>query len=492
MMLCKPQPIPIRERQDCLKLATSTRIYSLARSCITSRSPRLLAREMDQYYRNENLRCDTNSINKSSTSSSSSYRRSLGSAYSESVSSNTSILECSTTGSDKIISERIEAEVDRISTEIANCSFMNDGLRLQHWNSSFDDLAASKQDPTFPMPHIQDMSLALTDPHVLGDPIFMSSVGFEVGPGGLQIGQCSYLNLSTNDCCSMRITGPTRPSDRPRFQLIVTTTVMDVKTTDRHWKLCSIYDITEAINKMATARLTDFLDTQSKPAQADNKLDVSLKYLEGSKSPDEPFDWNAFIEDDLTPLNTQSAAKPSREESRPATTSLDPPADITRFLQSVSLMRSRAKKFFILTPRPLEHRKRTLSQVFRRKKSIWAIEIANLSVSFISSELLQETEVLDRLASHLRRCTAESVTKCFDDGEGFEWRATLRPGIETAINCFPVDNGRVAMAREVCLPTLSPSVRVHCDASRSRESGAAKEPSSYTPIAESVTGSRAV
>ncbi|KAK7529496.1 uncharacterized protein J3D65DRAFT_672449 [Phyllosticta citribraziliensis] len=449
MLLYKSQPIPIRERQDCLKLPTSTKIYSLARSCITSKSPSGLVREPCKHPRSPSLgRGDHNSTDDSSTISSTS-RTSLDSAYYGPLSSNTSIAECPISGSDKIITQRIEAEVDRISTDIAQCNFMEDGLRQQHWNASLDNLAATEQDATLPMPHVQDISLALTDSHVLGDPIFMSSAGFEVGPAGLQIGHCSYLNLPAGECCSMRIIGPTCVEDRPRFQLVMTTTVMDVRTTNRHWKLCLIYDVTEAINELATARLTGSLEMQFKSAQGYNQLDVAVECLGETRSPDEPFDWNAFIEDDLTAQDVQSPASRSGKEAQIAPESLDVPADIARFIQSASLMRSRAKKFFILTPRPLEHRKRSLAQVFRRKKSIWAIEIANLSVSFVSSELLQETEVLDRLASHLRRCTAESVIKCFDDGEGFEWRATLRPGIETAINCFPIDNGRVAMAREV-------------------------------------------
>lgn len=430
MLLQKPQPISIRQSTP----VTSTTLYSPGR-CVSSTSSPVLVNEPWNQTRTASLRrTETRSSDHSSVDSPT--RTSWDSGFSDGASSNTSINELSA-GLDKNIAQRIEAEVDRISMEIAQSNHLHDGLQSQQAASP----AANEADYALPVPHVQDVSLALTDPSVLGDPIFMSTAGFEVGPAGLRIGHCSYLNLPAGDDCTLRIIGPDCAGSRPRFQLIISTTILDMRTTDKSWKLSSIHDVTEIINEMATDRLSYDLNIQSTSTRG-NGQDVAPKHLKKMKSWDEPFDWNKFTED-------ESATHDQQPEGPSSPDSLNTPDDITSFIQSANLLKSQTKKFFILTPRQLEHRKRNIIEVFRRKKSIWAVEIASLVVSFVSNDLLHEPHVVDRLSNHLRRCTADSVTKCFGGSEGFEWRATLRAGTETVINCFPIDNDRDGMAREV-------------------------------------------
>lgn len=156
-------------------------------------------------------------------------------------------------------------------------------------------------------------SLCLCDPKINGYPIQMRSKFFTLGPRGLRVGACEFLNLpnADSDDCFLELSPRPSVDGRPRFVLEYATTLISEESALPTYVLASQTDVTQAIQEVAATVMLERMQasTTRQAGSFRNKKSrhsgVAIDEDEGCTSDsmsNSPVDWMTALR---TPRGTQ-------------------------------------------------------------------------------------------------------------------------------------------------------------------------------------------
>ncbi|OCK85892.1 hypothetical protein K432DRAFT_377271 [Lepidopterella palustris CBS 459.81] len=145
------------------------------------------------------------------------------------------------------------SQIDCMSLHLAESYGIQFGVRARCWDrlrvmSSQDKGETEPLDFTHDLPFV---SLCITDPAIRGNPIRLHSDNFRLGPRGMKVGACMFLNLpfgSEDDCALEVLPGSDK---RPRFVLQLRTELVSPVDGRRVFMLASQIDFTESFRRLA-------------------------------------------------------------------------------------------------------------------------------------------------------------------------------------------------------------------------------------------------
>lgn len=158
---------------------------------------------------------------------------------------------------------RREQQVERLARLFVLSDPIQQGLRSQSSNSpnalklnavslthGFSDVEV----PRLPMPQLFT-SLCITDPNIPGDPIKFHSAAFRLGPRGLKVGRCMFLNLPFGEGQDVGVDVMMDGDGRLRFLLEIAMRCVSVGGRRRgrergEMLLASQVDVTEAVREL--------------------------------------------------------------------------------------------------------------------------------------------------------------------------------------------------------------------------------------------------
>ncbi|KAI5202600.1 hypothetical protein E4T39_04682 [Aureobasidium subglaciale] len=148
----------------------------------------------------------------------------------------------------------LNTPVDLSIRELAVSSRVNDGRK----NSPRPRPAVKPSSPLLGLPQVF-RRIAITDPHVNGQPIRFLSPDYVAGANGLQVGSCTFMNLPYGEDveCGLRVE-PSFPRTASRSQVVILQIVqriVRVRNGSSVWLLCSEVDVSTSFTREVRAEL---------------------------------------------------------------------------------------------------------------------------------------------------------------------------------------------------------------------------------------------
>jgi hypothetical protein len=226
--------------------------------------------------------------------------------------------------------------------------------------------------PLLKLPHLF-RCLAITDPHINGQPIRFLSQDFVHGANSLQVGSCTFMNLpyGAEVECGLRVE-PSFPRTASKAQIVmlqIVQRVVRVRDGSSVWLLCSEVDVSSQFTAQVRGELAAAACTHTshpgKKQQASvvDDIWVSLAQQLGT--------------DSYAPSTTRLPThKPTADKSKSTTPVL---SDLLSLLTEVRFLH---RQFFILQPKA-------------SKTGEWGLNIPNLSSSLHTSLLSLPSKPID-------------------------------------------------------------------------------------------------
>lgn len=122
-------------------------------------------------------------------------------------------------------------------------------------------------------------SLCICDPNIQGHPVHLRSKYFSIGPRGLKVGRCHFLNIENvmGETCSL--SSRPGPDGRPRFVLEYAAGFCSQETRACTWIMAAQMDVTNNIRALSSAILAK-LNDQERPMhnKNTNELNPSVSF----------------------------------------------------------------------------------------------------------------------------------------------------------------------------------------------------------------------
>lgn len=188
--------------------------------------------------------------------------------------------------------------------------------------------------------------LAVTDPHINGQPIRFLSQDYVAGANSLQVGSCTFMNLpyGTDVECGLRVE-PSFPRSVSKTQTVilqVVQRVVRVRDGSSVWLLCSEVDVSSSFTRQVRAEL-------ALAASASNPSTDKGKRKQCTEDDDI---WTSLAQqletDSYAPSTTRLPNRPSKTKN--SRTSQNTPA-LSDLLSLLTELRFLHRQFFILQPR---------------------------------------------------------------------------------------------------------------------------------------------
>ncbi len=145
-------------------------------------------------------------------------------------------------------------QLDQLTISFARSKLIETSINTTLWDSADDWMRHQPLSvPEFielSLPPIFD-SLCICDSNIMGSPIRLHSHGFSLGPRGLTVGCCKFLNMPFTESEAKALTVQGSDDGRPRVFLEVATSLLDQRHGQRTFVVASQIDVTHIVRKVA-------------------------------------------------------------------------------------------------------------------------------------------------------------------------------------------------------------------------------------------------
>ena len=144
-------------------------------------------------------------------------------------------------------------------------------------------------------------SLCVCDPNIKGHPVQLRSKFFSIGPRGLKVGRCEFLNLPGNSGEDCILSSRPGSDGRPQFVLEYTTSLISQESKSCTYIMASQMDMTLNIRDLATSLLRKFSELDrcdTELTSHDPSMGLGSRDLDISDQEPVSVDWLAFADED--------------------------------------------------------------------------------------------------------------------------------------------------------------------------------------------------
>lgn len=217
-------------------------------------------------------------------------------------------------------------QVDSLSSELVKSPTVQNEVQSRH--AAHGLIRKFGQRPA--LPHMFS-AISITDQKMLGCPIRMHSKQFVLGPEGLRVGECKYLNPPYGTGEGYGISTQYGEDGRPRFLLNIGSKLVGMQTGSADFILASQVDVTSAVRKLAVARWKR--NSAQKPPEEDLEID-----------------WLEFANEERPCSPGPRGAQQLRAADQRMEEITSSDTDLARFFRMVQGVKDLHRDYFVLKP----------------------------------------------------------------------------------------------------------------------------------------------
>ncbi|KAF2493586.1 hypothetical protein BU16DRAFT_84036 [Lophium mytilinum] len=279
-------------------------------------------------------------------------------------------------------------------------------------------------------------SLCVAETSIMGNPIKFHSEAFRLGPRGLRVGGCMFLNRPSSRGEEFRLETTVRDHARPGFVLEWCTELWQANKTDSALLLCSQLDMTESIRSLAVQKAAR---TSGAPI-AGGPGTIAPSFAD--------FDWFSFVNEEYDTDSNNVAEALAKPDSETEGEDLD--MKVTVLSDRIKEVYSSYQDCFVLVEDPLatpEIAWSALDRIGIRALVYFSPNSAQSSQQALSatfSNLMQEEarEIQQRIAGQKSfwmslSCGERKVSRRIYFAHMSDGRAATQA--QSAWACFPTD-----------------------------------------------------
>ncbi|KAF2808187.1 uncharacterized protein BDZ99DRAFT_534120 [Mytilinidion resinicola] len=231
------------------------------------------------------------------------------------------------------------SDVDFLSLEFAKSKEIKDAIRRWKKQSSLSNSSKPSNQSDFLVLDEIFSSLCIAETSVMGNPIKVYSEAFRLGPRGLRVGDCMFLNRPSLGGEEFSLETMLRDHVRPGFVLEWCTELLQANKSGSALLLCSQLDITESFQSLAVQKATR---RTGAPIVGGSER-VAPSFAE--------FDWLNFVNERYGTDSNNIPEAPARTDIVTGAGSLD--IDVAIFSNKVKEVYSCYRDCFVLVEDPL-------------------------------------------------------------------------------------------------------------------------------------------